>query len=147
MARIKTLDDAITPEPNKRSSKLNVVYVIEGDPIPLARSRHVNYHVYDSQKKQKLISGLSLRDQHGERDLYEGPIHMDVTFFMRQAVKTPQSGLHFYKPDLSNLLKFVEDVCTKVIYYDDCLIASISAKKVYSTNPRTEFTIRELHGL
>ena len=53
---------------------------------------------------------------------------------------------HFYKPDLSNCIKYVEDVCSKVLYRDDCLVSSVVAFKRYDTNPRTEFTVRVLRG-
>lgn len=52
---------------------------------------------------------------------------------------------HIFKPDLDNLIKYICDICSNnVIYQDDCIIASITAKKVYSELPRTEFTLMEI---
>ena len=51
---------------------------------------------------------------------------------------------HHIKPDLSNMLKFTEDVAQSIIYADDCIIAEISAKKIYDHNPRTEFFFTQL---
>jgi len=49
---------------------------------------------------------------------------------------------HIKAPDLSNLLKFVEDVIVEAqIITDDSKIISISAKKLYAEYPRTEFQI------
>lgn len=55
------------------------------------------------------------------------------------------TAYHQYKPDLSNLLKWIEDCATGIIYRDDCIIASICAKKLYAESPRTEFTVEQLN--
>lgn len=127
------------------------IYVIKGDPTPLARARAGNRRVWDSQKQEKLVAGINLKHQHGSLPFYEGPLHLDVTFFMKipeqisiRKRETYLHKYHVYKPDTSNLLKFIEDISTGVLYNDDCLIASISTKKVYDSNPRTEFIITKL---
>jgi len=137
-----------------------LTYVLIGDPVPLARARVTggNRIVYDSQKliKHSLIN--QLLDQHGDRPLYEGPLHLDVTFYMRMPKgmlkKTAENTgkYHVYKPDLDNCIKLIGDIASIDIYgeidgvllKDDCTIASITAKKVYDINPRTVFTITEL---
>ena len=126
-----------------------VTYIIKGDPIALARARHYNRRVYDSQKNEKLVLGITLRNQHAERPQFIGPLQLDITFFMPIAKSrakqraTLLDSYHFYTPDLSNLIKFVEDLATSILYPDDCLIAKIIAKKIYG-DPRTEFTITKL---
>jgi Holliday junction resolvase RusA-like endonuclease len=50
---------------------------------------------------------------------------------------------HFYTPDTSNMVKYVEDVANGILYKDDCSIAKVIATKIYG-EPRTEFTITEL---
>ena len=55
-----------------------------------------------------------------------------------------ENKLHHFKPDLSNLIKFVEDLANGIIYKDDSQISCITACKVYSQYPRTEFTISSL---
>ncbi len=127
------------------------VYVIPGDPIALARARHGQRKVYDSQKHLKLVAGLSLVEQHKGLEMFAGALHLDVSFFMglpsnMSAVKRKAliHTNHIYRPDLSNLLKFIEDAATGILYHDDCLIASISCKKLYDENPRTEFTLKQL---
>jgi Holliday junction resolvase RusA-like endonuclease len=53
--------------------------------------------------------------------------------------------LHVSKPDLSNLLKFMEDLAVDIrILKDDCLIAETTCRKVYDDNPRTEFIFQEI---
>lgn len=122
-------------------------YVIVGDPIPLARHRHGNGHTYDSQKDLKWQYGLQLQAQHTTKTFFKGPIHVDFRFFFSvpKTSKTARNkGYHIYKPDLSNLIKFIEDVATGILYKDDCVISTFSATKKYCHSPRTEFTISEL---
>lgn len=126
-------------------------YIIPGSPIALARPRFAHRKIYDSQKNVKLFAGLQLVQQHGNDPLFEGPLHLDVTFYMNMPSKgTPpakckkQGTYHTYRPDLSNLLKFYEDICVGVLFKDDSLIASVSCRKIYDKEPRTEFTLRNL---
>jgi len=51
---------------------------------------------------------------------------------------------HQTKPDISNLLKFVEDVASGVLFHDDSLIVQVHARKIYSIEGGTLFTMREL---
>lgn len=122
-------------------------YIIDGDPIPLARARHGKGRTWDSQKQLKYQCGLQLQSQHSCKHLFSGPLHVDICFYLplpKQAKKAKNGHYHIFKPDLSNLIKFIEDVGTGILYKDDCLISSLSAVKKYSHNPRTEFTISEL---
>ena len=123
-------------------------YIIIGNPIPLARPRFNGRKIYDSQKHKKLVAGINLRHQHDNKPLYEGDLHLDVKFYLKIASKKKISILedtyHVYKPDISNMLKFIEDVCTGINYKDDSLICSVFAIKKYSSIPRTEFEIKVL---
>jgi Holliday junction resolvase RusA-like endonuclease len=51
---------------------------------------------------------------------------------------------HVYTPDLSNMIKFVEDIANGILYKDDCQISSIVAHKIYSDTSRTEFTLSRI---
>jgi len=125
-------------------------YVIMGDPTPLARARHGKGRTWDSQKQLKLVWGIHLKGQHQDKPLLFGPLLLDITFYMKQPKtkknkEDKESGdYHKIKPDLSNLVKFIEDVATNILYKDDCLIAKIIATKVYDENPRTEFTLQRI---
>lgn len=122
-------------------------YVVGGNPTPLARARHGNKRCWDEQKSLKLVFGIHLRDQHEGSLFFEGPIHVDVSFFMplpKSRTKKEPDTPHHIKPDLSNLVKFVEDVGSGILYKDDSIIASMNARKQYSENPRTEITIVQL---
>jgi len=92
-----------------------ITYIISGDPMPLARARYGKNKIWDSQKQQKFAFGLQLNSQHEGRPLYSGPLHLDVTFFMsipqyKATKSTTMIGRpHIFVPDLSNLIKFIED--------------------------------------
>jgi Holliday junction resolvase RusA-like endonuclease len=126
-------------------------YILLGVPTPLARARHGNGNVYDSQKKIKFAIGCDLRMQHGSKPLIYNPCRLEIDFYFKpkQSISAKKIPLiygqpHYYKPDLSNLIKFIEDVATDIILYDDCLIAQIIANKRYDDIERTEFRIIEL---
>lgn len=131
----------------KITKPLSRSYVIEGNPIPLARHRHTGTRAWDSQKQAKFGLGVQITNQHEQAGYFNGPVRLDVIFYMPIPKKSPnyiQGRYHLIKPDLSNLIKMLEDVATKITYHDDCIISVIFAQKRYSLVPRTEFTITEL---
>jgi Holliday junction resolvase RusA-like endonuclease len=126
------------------------IYVLEGTPVAWARAAPGQYKMWDTQKQIKFNYGMILEHQHGNLPFYSGPLHLDIIFYFKipktrmkhynQLLLSPQ----FYKPDLSNLIKLVEDVATGILYRDDSLIAHITAQKKYDARPRTEFSLKEL---
>lgn len=119
------------------------VYVIDGKPVPLQRARHGNRRTWDAQKILKHSIGLVIASQHRAFPIWSIPLTMHITFYM--AIPKVKKGKlegrpHYSRPDLSNVLKFVEDICTGIIYADDSLIYCCHAQKIYDGNPRTEFS-------
>jgi Holliday junction resolvase RusA-like endonuclease len=130
------------------------MYIIPGDPVPLARARigHGAKRMYDSQKELKMHAGIIVNSQHKSDTFLEGPLHLDVTFFMRipRKIHTKRNlerthTYHYCRPDLSNLIKFVEDAVQSILFHDDAQICCITARKIYHQEPRTEFTLKQLH--
>ena len=129
------------------------IYIIRGEPVALARARVAHHRVYDSQKQLKLLWGLELRKQHSNDPVLQGPIFLDVIFYMpipgsysnKKRVQLNNQWFIF-KPDSSNLLKMIEDIAQEICYKDDCTISKISVEKVYDdgNGPRTEFILTEL---
>ena len=126
-------------------------YVILGDPTPLARPRMANYRVYDSQKHEKLCMSIEMERQHDQARFFVGALSLNVFFYFdvnklakKKRPEALQVGYRATIPDLSNLIKFVEDCATGILYADDCLIVSIHSIKKYDEVPRTEFTLTEL---
>ena len=122
-----------------------VLFVIDGDPKPLARPRFGARRVWDSQKKLKHDIQLILQSQKKYKGFLSKALHMEVTFFMKTPLKSRREGqFHIYRPDLDNMIKMVGDVCGQILYKEDCIIASIAAKKIYDLHPRTEFYLKEI---
>jgi len=130
-----------------RKEMRSITYEIPGNPVPLARPRFANNHVWDSQKPTKFSAGLFVARCHDNAPLFTGPISLTVVFYLPKPKKLDISHFdtfHYSVPDLDNLLKLVGDVCNGIAYKDDAIIASIHAEKRYSRNPRTVFTLSEL---
>lgn len=142
-----------TIDKDKKIQRRESSFVIPGDPIPWKRSGKNGRMFYDQQTHEKLATGLFITNQFTNQSPFSGPIHLDITFFFvapktKKEIKNKLIGrhtaYHHIKPDLDNLCKYILDVSNKLLFADDCIIASLNAKKVYALKPRTEFTIMEL---
>lgn len=138
----------VPPELIERESN---TYTIEGTPSPLRRPRFFKRGVYDSQKQEKLILGIKLKNQHKDQEPLKGVLHFHVTFHFpypqnkKEHTRLAKQFFHVYKPDLSNLIKMIEDVCVDTeIISDDAIIASIFSVKVYDDEPKTTFKITSI---
>jgi len=144
-----TLDiDEVAVEEKYRFNDDVIVYVLDGDPTPLARARIGRGRCWDSQKKTKLVHGITLSAQHGQRPMYSGPLLMTMTFYCpippSRERKIKPGYPHAVKPDLDNFIKYICDVAQDILFENDSRVAQITCKKVYSRKPRTEFTIKVL---
>lgn len=122
-------------------------YVILGQPVPLSRPRLSHRAVYDPQKNLKLLTGITIESQKGDDPILLGALRFDVTFYMKSPIsnrKKTDGQYHSKKSDLDNLVKYVLDACNTILYKDDGQIAEIHAKKLYSSEPRTEFVLTQL---
>src|SRR5271165_1312730 len=126
-------------------------YVIPGNPIPLQRVRFGGGRCWDEQKKVKVGLQVILDGLHGANPMYSGPLQLEIIFYFKfpQAVSQKKKDEmrekgHSNKPDLSNLIKFYEDIATGILYEDDRLISDIIARKRWDDVPRTEFVITEI---
>jgi len=127
----------------------DILYILEGDPIPLARCRFAKHTrtVFDPQKTLKLVSQLTLKHQHGENPYYQGPLRLEALFYFHipKTHRTTHPGdHHIYRPDADNLLKLIMDLGTGILWKEDCIIAEFECKKLYGRIPRTEFLVIEL---
>lgn len=61
-----------------------MIYKVPGSPIPLLRARHSfkTHTIYNSQQTQQLVARINLQEQHGNRPLFKGPVHIDIVFYM-----------------------------------------------------------------
>jgi len=129
-----------------------IVYVLMGDPIPLARCRisRRTYRMYDTQKELKLVSQITLKNQHnqyGSRPLYKGPLKVESFFYFHiPKTKKDTHPLDYKtsKPDVDNLVKLILDMANGILFKDDSQVVEMICHKLYDINPRTEFIIEEI---
>jgi Holliday junction resolvase RusA-like endonuclease len=125
---------------------------ILGPPVPLARPRFSRNGTWDPQKEIKARFHWEIFRDMGRLDPLRGPLALDVHFHMtlaRSCSKKRRRELigfpHAQKPDLSNLVKFIEDVMEGTLFLNDSQIVSIKAQKTYSENPKTVIKIWEVN--
>lgn len=89
--------------------------------------------------------------------LWDGPIAMSAVFYFPRLEGYPKDIdkarekskwlFKWKKPDLSNLIKAIEDSMTKLVYTDDSRIVDISTRKYFTDESQTEgvlITLREI---
>lgn len=122
------------------------VYTIPMKPTAWKRPGLNGKVFYNTQSRIKTHVELYLLRDHGQEPPFTRPIHIDITFFMelpRRRDKKPNT-YHFTRPDIDNLIKLYLDAAQPCIFKDDCIISSLSAKKIYDRNPRVCIRITEI---
>lgn len=127
-------------------------FIIEGDPIPLARPRmSKDGHVWDSQKAQKLIVALELQRQFKDHQLFTSALGVSLLFYFDMPTrlsarnKVGTLGKPVVKrPDTDNLIKFYLDCANDIIFTDDSIVTQIYAEKLYGDHARVEIIVGEL---
>lgn len=104
--------------------------------------------MYDSQKRLKMGTAFEISRQyeslHEYGTLLEGvPLILCIGFAFKSSRHGKQAAgqPHYYKPDNSNCVAYIEDVCTGLLYKDDSQIAAIFTYKKYDTEYYTEFKV------
>jgi Holliday junction resolvase RusA-like endonuclease len=134
------------------SSKKGIcqTFRIYGPPIPwtIPKLAQGKTYMYDSQKRLKAGTGFEISRQyeslHEDGTLLEGvPLILCIGFAFKSSRHGKQSEgtPHYYKPDNSNCVAYIEDVCTGLLYKDDSQIAAIFTYKKYDSEYYTEFKI------
>ncbi len=128
-------------------------FILPGNPIPWARAGYNrNTQVfYDRQRDERIHTELLVQCLFGNTPLFKGPLALYVTFYLpipkslpKKKILEMENTYHWRKPDKDNLEKWLSDICTKIVYTDDCQIAVSQVEKRFSNNPRTEFMLKEL---
>jgi len=131
-------------------------FSIPGIPHSQKRARKGKYGFYNPQsreKKQVQYYLLAQMNENGFKMLCNDPIKVKVTFHMpipKSFSKSLKNKLresphpHIVKPDIDNLIKFILDCMTGIVYQDDNCIYRISSSKTYSQNPSTKVFLSKL---
>lgn len=133
--------------------------IIPGQPLAQMRHRHRKCGTftqsYDPQQRQKqdvqkqLLSLIPLAMKENGLNLpLDQSLHVDLTFYMFIAKSVSKRtrmillGSYCDKHvDIDNQIKAIFDIGNKILWIDDQYICSVSARKIYSENPRTELVI------
>ena len=128
---------------------------IPGEPIGKARPRMTRTGIVYTPKKtinyEVLIRELFIVKYPDFQPL-EGPVRMSLSAWMKipktskRKVKAMENGeiRPTKKPDMSNILKSVEDALNNLAYHDDKQIVEVEVEKRFSNRPRIELAIEEI---
>lgn len=123
----------------------SMTYIITGDPLPIPTPRAtMTCKMWDEKKQLKLLRLMQIQNQHQDAPKLQGPLNLDVTFFFRTANRGELEKWHTYRPRLSDLVKFAEEIATGIALDDECYIASITAHKFYDIMSKTKLTLTQL---
>lgn len=132
------------------TSLADCCYVIDELPIAMARPRFGFGKVFYPQKKEKLAYSLLIKKQHNGTP-FECPIALSIIFHMpipksyskkKRSLILDNELLFVKKPDIDNLIAFVLNCMTGIVYKDDAQVYSIAAIKKFSDNPKIEIFVQ-----
>lgn len=133
--------------------KIWCVYTIPGPPKAKQRVRVTKRGAYDAQYQEKSIDHMRFNYQRCGDDLWRVPITVHFTFvmqipssFSKKRRRELRGAPVVKRPDLSNMIKYIEDVGNQSIWYDDTLIVHVSGEKVYGDVPHTLIYVRAYDG-
>ena len=128
-------------------------FTVKGSPKAQKRHRHTKKgFTYDPSANDKR-DFLVLIHSKAPKSPYMGAITLKVRFCMPYPKKWFRTGkfagqlkpnaplIHTNKPDIDNMLKFIMDCGSKVIWNDDSQIWKTVVEKVYSLSPETEIWV------
>jgi Holliday junction resolvase RusA-like endonuclease len=129
--------------------RVETTIVISGAPVPQHRPRFARHSrgvtTYSDQHSEAELFRYHAIVQHGPRPL-DGPLMVTMRFSLprpkshylklangRMALKGSAPKYPTGRPDLSNLIKFVEDAWNGIVWHDDAQIVAINATMDWTT--------------
>ena len=137
-----------------------LAFEIPGQPIGQGRPKFstINGHAraYDPEKSRNYKAYIRMLATQAMKDrgftMIEGPCVLRIDAYFEvpksKSKKFREAALNGLerptkKPDLSNIVKGIEDAINNLVYKDDACIVSLSVCKFYSDVPRVEVVISE----
>ena len=112
------------------------------EPVPYARTGGHGSVRFTPPKQRHYMAQIRFfaAQAMGGRPPFEGPLRMTVVFTSTVPAswskkKKAAARWKTSKPDLSNLIKAVEDALNGCVFVDDAQIVEISARKIYGDRP------------
>ena len=137
-----------------------LMFEIPGSPIGQGRPKFstINGHAraYDPEKSRNYKAYVKLLATQAMKDsgftMIKGPCALSINAYFevpksksKKFREAALNGLEYptKKPDLSNIIKGIEDALNGLAYKDDALIVRLGVTKLYSEVPRVEVTLIE----
>lgn len=129
---------------------------IPGEPVGKARPRMIRGGIVYTPAKtvnyETLIRELFVI-KYPDFQPIEGPVEMNLFAWLKMPKESKKKTLAMEsgeirptkKPDMSNILKTVEDALNNLAYNDDKQIVELTVKKWFSSRPRIELEIEEIN--
>ena len=138
-----------------------LMFEIPGSPIGQGRPKFstINGHAkaYDPEKSRNYKAYVRLLATQAMKEsgftMIEGPCCLSIDAYFevpksksKKFREAALSGLEYptKKPDLSNIIKGIEDALNGLAYKDDALIVKLGVVKLYSEVPKVEVILREI---
>lgn len=118
-------------------------FTIPGIPVAKGRPRLTTRggfaHAYTPEKTRVAETIIRMVARKYFPTPLTGPLTLSVEFYLPfpKREKNLDGRAHTKRPDITNLLKTVEDAMNGIAYADDSQLAYVYASKFYSGNPRT----------
>lgn len=136
-------------------------FTIPGPAVPQGRPRLTTRgrypHAYDPQesRRYKLLVGMAARSAMIEQGIapMDGPVMLCVQEFRaipqswsRKKREAALEGSIFptTKPDMSNIVKGIEDAMNGIVWHDDSQVVITRTMKIYDETPRVEVEVKEV---
>ena len=131
---------------------MNISLTIPGPPVGKQRARVCRSgHAFTPAKtvNYEALVKQTFAAKYPDFVPMPGPVRMILSIYLMPSKKTQRKlkeGIRVYptiKPDISNVLKSIEDALNGLTYVDDKQIISVYAEKKYSQRPCVEIIVAE----
>jgi Holliday junction resolvase RusA-like endonuclease len=129
-----------------------IVVQIEGRPVPWQRPRARGKRFFDAQIEEKNDIRRAIKEVF-EGPILRGPLCLTTEFYFKVPKNISKKNrfemlsgkIPFTKrPDLSNLVKIIEDAANGFLWEDDSQIARLRAEKLYGTEEKTIIAVSQI---
>jgi Holliday junction resolvase RusA-like endonuclease len=135
-----------------------ISFIIPGEAVPQARpkfARQGNFvRAYDPEKSRNYKAYVRmLAAEAYQGPPLEGPVSLCVTVYRQPPSSWSKSKIAhalakhirpITKPDLSNVVKGIEDALKGLVWRDDSQVVDLYFQKWYSNDPKVEVEIHEI---
>ncbi len=135
-----------------------VAFTVPGTPVAKGRARsfvrngHVAHYTPERTANYENLVKLVAQQAMVGKELFTCPVLMKIDLFVsipvswsKKKQKAALSGevMPDKRPDLSNVLKSIEDALNGIVYQDDKQIVSLTIEKRYAEIPKANVEVRK----